>query len=250
MRNVCFRSVRECWIMLETATRLLRLLSLLQTRNDWTGPQLAERLEVSTRTIRNDIDRLRRLGYPIDAAPGVAGGYRLGAGSSLPPLLLVDDVVAGGFDAIHHRVPRERPRAREDLDRVAARHELARELAHVGLEPARQRQIEVGEEQHPHRGIPAWARPAARARGVRATPNESAHHPKAAPRGPPQQPRDRRTERCRCSLPRETRPRRTGPPRTPRNPGPRGRAAAGIPCCPGSRANNRARPHAWPARGP
>jgi predicted DNA-binding transcriptional regulator YafY len=77
--------------VLETSTRLLRLLALLQTRADWTGPQLAERLEVSTRTIRNDVDRLRRLGYPIQAEPGVAGGYRLGAGSSLPPLLLDDD---------------------------------------------------------------------------------------------------------------------------------------------------------------
>ena len=77
--------------MLETATRLLRLLSLLQTRTDWTGPQLATRLDVSTRTIRNDVDRLRRLGYPVDAEPGVAGGYRLGAGNALPPLLLDDD---------------------------------------------------------------------------------------------------------------------------------------------------------------
>ena len=77
--------------MRETATRLLRLLALLQARSDWTGPQLAERLEVSTRTIRNDVDRLRRLGYPVHAAPGVAGGYRLGAGTSLPPLLLDDD---------------------------------------------------------------------------------------------------------------------------------------------------------------
>ena len=77
--------------MLETSIRLLRLLALLQTRMDWTGPQLAERLEVSTRTIRKDVDRLRRLGYPVHAAPGVAGGYRLGAGTSLPPLLLDDD---------------------------------------------------------------------------------------------------------------------------------------------------------------
>ena len=77
--------------MLETSTRLLRMLGLLQARVDWTGPQLAERLEVSTRTIRNDVDRLRRLGYPIEAEPGAAGGYRLGAGSSLPPLLLDDD---------------------------------------------------------------------------------------------------------------------------------------------------------------
>jgi predicted DNA-binding transcriptional regulator YafY len=77
--------------MLETSTRLLRLLGLLQARVDWTGPQLAQRLDVSTRTIRNDVDRLRRLGYPIEAEPGAAGGYRLGAGSSLPPLLLDDE---------------------------------------------------------------------------------------------------------------------------------------------------------------
>ena len=76
--------------MLETSTRLLRLLGLLQARVDWTGPQLAQRLEVSTRTIRNDVDRLRRLGYPIEAEPGAAGGYRLGAGTELPPLLLDD----------------------------------------------------------------------------------------------------------------------------------------------------------------
>ncbi|SDX16364.1 Predicted DNA-binding transcriptional regulator YafY, contains an HTH and WYL domains [Amycolatopsis xylanica] len=77
--------------MLETSARLLRLLSLLQTPRDWTGTELAERLEVSTRTIRNDIDRLRNLGYPVDATRGSVGGYRLGAGASLPPLLLDDE---------------------------------------------------------------------------------------------------------------------------------------------------------------
>ncbi|UED85557.1 helix-turn-helix transcriptional regulator [Streptomyces profundus] len=77
--------------MLETSARLLRLLSLLQTPREWTGPELAERLEVTTRTIRNDVDRLRRLGYPVDAIRGSIGGYRLGAGSTLPPLLLDDE---------------------------------------------------------------------------------------------------------------------------------------------------------------
>jgi predicted DNA-binding transcriptional regulator YafY len=76
--------------MLETSARLLRLLSLLQTPRDWTGADLAERLEVDVRTVRRDIDKLRALGYPVDATPGVAG-YRLGAGAKLPPLLLDDD---------------------------------------------------------------------------------------------------------------------------------------------------------------
>jgi predicted DNA-binding transcriptional regulator YafY len=77
--------------MRETSARLLRLLSLLQTQRDWTGPVLAERLGVSTRTVRADIERLRGLGYPVHSTPGVAGGYRLGAGAALPPLLLDDD---------------------------------------------------------------------------------------------------------------------------------------------------------------
>ncbi|MGV9673732.1 helix-turn-helix transcriptional regulator [Nocardia sp. NPDC003482] len=77
--------------MLETSARLLRLLSLLQARPDWPGPELARRLGVSTRTVRTDVERLRALGYPVTATPGVAGGYRLGAGSALPPLLLDDE---------------------------------------------------------------------------------------------------------------------------------------------------------------
>lgn len=74
-----------------TSARLLRLLSLLQTPRDWTGAELADRLEVSARTIRNDIDRLRSLGYPVHATRGAIGGYRLEAGATLPPLLLEDD---------------------------------------------------------------------------------------------------------------------------------------------------------------
>jgi len=74
-----------------TSARLLRLLSLLQTPRDWTGGELAERLEVSPRTIRNDVERLRGLGYPVHATRGSVGGYRLEAGTSLPPLLLEDD---------------------------------------------------------------------------------------------------------------------------------------------------------------
>jgi predicted DNA-binding transcriptional regulator YafY len=77
--------------MLEASARLLRLLSLLQSRADWTGAELAERLRVSPRTVRYDIGKLRELGYPVHAVPGAAGGYRLGAGAALPPLLLDDD---------------------------------------------------------------------------------------------------------------------------------------------------------------
>ncbi|GLZ37216.1 YafY family protein [Actinokineospora sp. NBRC 105648] len=77
--------------MLETSARLLRMLSLLQTRRDWSGADLAERLGVTDRTVRRDVDKLRSLGYPVHAVTGTAGGYRLGAGAALPPLLLDDE---------------------------------------------------------------------------------------------------------------------------------------------------------------
>lgn len=77
--------------MLETSARLLRLLSLLQTRRDWPGQTLADRLEVSSRTVRRDVDRLRELGYPVQATKGPEGGYRLDAGSQLPPLLFDEE---------------------------------------------------------------------------------------------------------------------------------------------------------------
>jgi predicted DNA-binding transcriptional regulator YafY len=76
---------------MDTSERLLKLLGLLQARPDWTGQELAERLEVTSRTVRNDVERLRRLGYPVQASSGVGGGYRLGAGAALPPLLLDDE---------------------------------------------------------------------------------------------------------------------------------------------------------------
>jgi predicted DNA-binding transcriptional regulator YafY len=77
--------------MADTTGRALRLLSLLQSRPVWTGPQLSERLGVTTRSIRRDVHRLRELGYPVRATQGAAGGYQLGAGRALPPLLLDDD---------------------------------------------------------------------------------------------------------------------------------------------------------------
>ncbi|MFJ5613099.1 helix-turn-helix transcriptional regulator [Streptomyces sp. NPDC093221] len=77
--------------MQKTSARLLSLLSLLQTRRDWPGGELAERLDVSARTVRRDVDRLRELGYPIAASKGPDGGYRLDSGARLPPLLFDDD---------------------------------------------------------------------------------------------------------------------------------------------------------------
>ena len=77
--------------MANTSSRTLRLLSLLQTHRYWPGAELADRLEVSVRTLRRDVDRLRELGYPVAAHRGLAGGYQLAAGAALPPLVLDDD---------------------------------------------------------------------------------------------------------------------------------------------------------------
>nr|WP_221379335.1 YafY family protein [Actinoplanes polyasparticus] len=74
-----------------TTERVLALLGLLQQRRVWTGPELADRLGVTTRTVRRDVERLRTLGYPVHAGQGVGGGYQLGAGQALPPLLLDDE---------------------------------------------------------------------------------------------------------------------------------------------------------------
>lgn len=77
--------------MLETSARLLRLLSLFQGRRYWSGADLAARLEITARTLRRDVDKLRQLGYPIHSASGTEGGYQLGAGTTMPPLLLDDE---------------------------------------------------------------------------------------------------------------------------------------------------------------
>src|ERR1700709_2581449 len=93
----------------ETTSRVLRLLGMLQSRRVWTGEELAERLDVTTRSVRRDVERLRELGYPVHASKGHGGGYQLGAGAALPPLLLDPDeavamavclrVAAGGSGA-------------------------------------------------------------------------------------------------------------------------------------------------------
>ncbi|MDT0381862.1 YafY family protein [Streptomyces sp. DSM 42041] len=88
--------------MVETSARLLRLLSLLQAHREWSGADLAARLGVTPRTVRRDVDKLRGLGYPVHSSTGTSGGYRLGAGAELPPLLLDDDeavAVAVGLQA-------------------------------------------------------------------------------------------------------------------------------------------------------
>jgi predicted DNA-binding transcriptional regulator YafY len=77
--------------MANTSSRTLRLLSLLQTHRYWSGAELAERFGVSARTVRRDVDRLRELGYPVEADRGVDGGYQLAAGAALPPLAVDDD---------------------------------------------------------------------------------------------------------------------------------------------------------------
>jgi predicted DNA-binding transcriptional regulator YafY len=77
--------------MANTSARTLRLLSLLQTHRFWPGGELAERLEVSDRTLRRDIERLRELGYPVDSVRGVEGGYQLGQGATMPPLTVDED---------------------------------------------------------------------------------------------------------------------------------------------------------------
>ncbi|HUJ08091.1 MAG TPA: YafY family protein [Streptosporangiaceae bacterium] len=111
--------------MLDTSARLLRLLALLQARPEWTGAELAARLDVTTRTLRRDVQRLRDLDYPVDSVPGPGGGYRLGAGGTLPPLLLDDDeataVVVGLRAAATHAVaglPEASVRALAKLDQV------------------------------------------------------------------------------------------------------------------------------------
>src|ERR1035437_897454 len=81
--------------MLDASARLLRLLSMLQVQPDWTGAELARRLDVTTRTLRRDVQRLRSLDYPVHATPGVAGGYRLGAGGLLRPLRPESDQAGG-----------------------------------------------------------------------------------------------------------------------------------------------------------
>src|SRR4029078_3278915 len=95
--------VRKIWqaaVAMDTPARLLRLLSMFTTRPSWNADDLAARLEVTTRTLRRDVTRLRDLGYPITSTTGRYGGYELGAGAHLPPLLLDDDEAIAVYVAL------------------------------------------------------------------------------------------------------------------------------------------------------
>ena len=87
--------------MASTGARILTLLALLEARRYWPGDELAARMGVSARTLRRDVERLRELGYPVEAARGVGGGYQLGAGASLPPLVLDDDEAVALVVGLH-----------------------------------------------------------------------------------------------------------------------------------------------------
>ncbi len=101
MWNLRFLKDWQTGEMLETSVRLLRLLSLMQSRPDWSGADLADRLGVTTRTVRNDIERLRILGYQVHSTTGTAGGYRLAPGAALPPLLLDDEEAVAVAISLH-----------------------------------------------------------------------------------------------------------------------------------------------------
>lgn len=149
-------SVRGCGRMadMETLARVLRLLGLLQSGAVLSGPALAEELGVTTRCVRRDVDRLRELGYPVEASPGVGGGYRLAAGRALPPLLLDDaeavaiavalQVATGSAVA---GVEEPAVRALAKLDQVLPKR-LAREVAAVAettsVVPGGGPRVEVG----------------------------------------------------------------------------------------------------------
>src|SRR5690625_7368184 len=111
--------------MSDVTKRALRLLALLQSRSVWTGPELAAEMDVTTRTVRRDVDRLRQLGYPVLTSAGHGGGYQLGAGRARPPLLLSSSGAVAGAGGRRPAAAAgveggggEVPRARAALDRI------------------------------------------------------------------------------------------------------------------------------------
>ena len=136
-----------------TGARTLRLLSLLQTHRFWAGDELAQRLDVSIRTLRRDIDRIRELGYPVRASPGVAGGYQLVAGAALPPLMLDDEEAVAIAVALQQAANGSVVGIAESSVRALAA------LAQV-LPPRLRRQVEA---LRTATAVPAWPEPAAAA---------------------------------------------------------------------------------------
>jgi predicted DNA-binding transcriptional regulator YafY len=134
--------------MVQTSARLLRLLSLFQAQRYWSGPELSARLKVTSRTLRRDVDRLRSLGYPVNSTSGIAGGYQLGAGGKLPPLLLNDEeavavavglrtAASGSISGIEEASVRALAKLEQVLpsrlrQRVSALHSVIVPLAHFG----------------------------------------------------------------------------------------------------------------------
>ena len=134
--------------MLETSARLLRLLSLFQAQRYWSGVDLAERLEVTSRTLRRDVDKLRSLGYPVNSTSGAAGGYQLGSGATVPPLQLDDEeavavalglrtAASGSVEGIEEASLRALAKLEQVLPerlrkRVAALHSFVVPLTHSG----------------------------------------------------------------------------------------------------------------------
>jgi predicted DNA-binding transcriptional regulator YafY len=136
--------------MANTSTRSFRLLSLLQNHRYWAGADLAKRLGVSARTLRRDVDRLRELGYPVEAHPGVDGGYQLAAGAALPPLVVDDEeavalaagllLAAQGTAAVPRDAGDGTAGAAQDAGQVTVAEVAARALAKVTqVMPARLR---------------------------------------------------------------------------------------------------------------
>ncbi len=129
--------------MANTSSRALRLLSLLQNHRFWPGAELAERLGVSPRTLRRDVDRLRELGYPVTAHPGVDGGYQLASGAALPPLVVDDEeavALAVGLRLATQGATGRETTAQDTADHGTVAEAAARALAKVTqVMPARLR---------------------------------------------------------------------------------------------------------------
>ena len=228
---------------------MLRLLSLLQTHRYWPGPELSDRLEVSPRTLRRDIDRLRELGYAVDAVRGVAGGYQLRAGGSLPPLLLEDEeavaIAVGLRTAAAGAVGRRRGPSVQALTKVIALMppRLRRQMDAVSLADRDARPVGGRPDRRRRRCSPRWPRPAATTSWSRFgyTAREA-------------EPTDRRVEPHRLVVarpplvPRRLRPRPPGLALLPRRPD--RRAAHHRPAVPAARAARRRRAHLRPGGHP